>query len=121
MPGWRLRLLIDEDTQARRLVELLRGQGHDVLTVTEAGGIGAPDVVILDLAIREQRVLLTRNCADFIALHRQQPAHPGILCIYQDADPAKAMSYQVIAAALAHLMPAGVDPAGHFFALNAWQ
>ena len=42
-----MRLLLDEDTQARRLVGLLRARGHDVLTVGEADGIGAPDSAVL--------------------------------------------------------------------------
>ena len=54
-----LRLLIDEDTQARLLVELLRQGGHAVITVDEAGLTGEPDARVLDFARQENRVTLT--------------------------------------------------------------
>ncbi|WP_339376376.1 hypothetical protein [Calothrix sp. NIES-2098] len=31
-----LKLLVDEDTQARRLIEMLRVDKHDVLTISKA-------------------------------------------------------------------------------------
>lgn len=60
-----LRLLLDEDSQAKYLVNLLRAAGHDVVTVKEAGLGSRLDTVILDYASQELRVLLTRNCEDF--------------------------------------------------------
>ncbi|MEB3179278.1 MAG: DUF5615 family PIN-like protein [Nostocaceae cyanobacterium] len=45
-----LKLLIDEDTQAHRLVEMLRESGHDVLTISEAGVTGIPDTMVLEMA-----------------------------------------------------------------------
>lgn len=120
MRGWRLRLLLDEDTQARRLVGLLRARGHDVLTVGEAKQIGAPDGEVLTLAAGEDRVLLTRNCADYLALHERSTTHRGILCVYQEADPAKTMRYDDIARALEKVESSGVPLVGMFLALNAW-
>lgn len=65
-----LRLLIDEDTQARRLVEMLRESGHNVLTIGEAGVTGIPDTMALEMARSHQRILLTRNCDDlFRTIH----------------------------------------------------
>jgi predicted nuclease of predicted toxin-antitoxin system len=57
-----LKLLRDEDSQAQPLVNLLRNANHDVLTVNEAGLMSQPDNIVLDYAIQNNRVLLTRNC-----------------------------------------------------------
>jgi len=54
-----LRLLIDEDTQDARLVSMLRTEGHDVLTVNEAGLRGQADSAVLAHAARDQHVVLT--------------------------------------------------------------
>lgn len=116
-----MRLLLDEDSQARRLVKLLRVGGHDVLTVGESNQAGAPDSVVLDMATDEDRVLLTRNCADYLTLHKQRGSHSGILCVFQDPDPSKAMSYEDIARALTNLEKSEVPLEGLFLALNAWR
>jgi predicted nuclease of predicted toxin-antitoxin system len=115
-----LRLLLDEDSQSRRLVELLRCRGHDVLTVAETNSAGAPDRDVLNMAGDRGRVLLTRNCADFLALHRQGVAHRGILCVFRDSNPSKAMCYEDIARALTNLERSEVPLDGVFLALNAW-
>ncbi len=116
-----MRLLLDEDTQARRLVNLLRERGHDVLTVGEANRIVAPDSAVLTLASGANRVLLTRNCADYLALHERTATHSGILCVYQDSGPAKSMRYEDIARALGNLEKSRLPLSGMFLALNAWN
>ena len=115
-----MRLLLDEDTQARRLVLLLRGEGHDILTLGETGQVGASDPEVMRIAVATDRVLLTRNCADYLALHRGLGDHPAILCVFQDADPTKSMSWHDIARALKNLETAAVPLQGQFMALNAW-
>jgi len=115
-----LHLLLDEDSQAPRLVKLLRKRGHDVQTVSESNQAGAPDSVVLDMAAAAGRVLLTRNCADFLALHQQGSQHGGILCVFQDPDPSKSMSYEDIARALGNLERSELLLGGGFLALNAW-
>ena len=55
-----LRLLLDEDSQAKKLVNLLRQAGHDILTVNQTGLMGKPDSMVLDRARQEDRILLTR-------------------------------------------------------------
>jgi predicted nuclease of predicted toxin-antitoxin system len=57
-----MKLLADESLEAR-LVEYLRGEGHDVLFVAELSP-GVSDADVVALANREQRVLLT-NDKDF--------------------------------------------------------
>lgn len=116
-----LRLLIDEDSQALRLVNLLRNAGHDVITVNEAGLMSKPDTVVLNYARLEGRLLLSRNCDDFLALHTANPNHPGILAVYQDPDPSKNMSYLTIVKSIANLETSGYSLASQFIALNQWN
>jgi len=116
-----LRLLIDEDTQDARLAAMLRTEGHDVLTVNEAGLRGQADSAILAHAARVQRVVLTMNCRDFLELHQADGAHPVIIGIYQGSELRKNMTFAEIAAALANLTASGWDLAEQFVVLNAWD
>jgi predicted nuclease of predicted toxin-antitoxin system len=116
-----LRLLVDEDTHAKRLVTLLRRAGHEVITVPEAGLASVLDDRVLEYARRENRLVLTHNCDDFRELHRALPGHAGIIAIYQDQDASKNMTYAAIVRALANLEASGWDPAGQFIVLNAWN
>jgi predicted nuclease of predicted toxin-antitoxin system len=116
-----LKLLVDEDTQDRLLVKLLRNAGHDVITVNESGLMGEADPVVLDYARANDRLLLTYNCGDFEALHQTFPTHPGLLVIYRDADRSKNMSFQEIVKAIANLEAAAVTLANQFIPLNQWN
>ncbi len=116
-----LRLLIDEDTQDARLVVMLRTEGHDVVTVNEAGLRGQPDSAVLAHAARVQRVVLTMNCRDFLELHQADSAHPGIIGIYQSSELCKNMTFAEIAVALANLTASGWDLTKQFVVLNAWN
>lgn len=116
-----MRLLVDEDSQARTLVRLLVEAGHDVLTAEAAGLNSLEDAEVLARAIHERRALLTRNCSDFSELHRGHREHAGILAIYQDADTAKNMSYVEIVRSIGNLQESGVKVDGELIALNAWH
>ena len=63
------------------VVEKLRALGHDVLTIQETGKAdqALPDKEVMAFAARERRAVLTLNRLHFIRLHRQQPAHEGII------------------------------------------
>lgn len=116
-----LALLLDEDTQAKRLASLLLAAGHQVLTINAADLAGTPDDAVLEFARRQNRALLTRNCSDFLDLHRQNSDHAGILAIYQDADLAKNMSYSKIVNAIAQFQSAQLPLRGQFVVLNQWN
>ena len=116
-----LRLLLDEDTQAKRLAALLREAGHHVQTVTEAALTDQGDSSVLAHACRENRLVLTRNCGDFQALHRTEPAHVGILGVIQYNEPAKDMSYADIVRAIANIEASGWAFRGEFVILNQWH
>ena len=116
-----LRLLIDEDTQRRQLVSLLRATGHDAVTVNEAALQGQEDPAVLAHALQERRVVLTMNCRDFLTLHEAGHAHVGILCIYKDRDPRKNMTMTEIVRAIANLEASDWSFTGQFVALNQWN
>ncbi|MEH2065354.1 MAG: DUF5615 family PIN-like protein [Nostoc sp.] len=61
------------------MVNLLRSEGHDVLTSYEAGqpNQGIPDDVVLQYATATGRILITENRQDFIDLHRTALNHAG--------------------------------------------
>ena len=116
-----LKLLIDEDAQDKVLVKLLRQAGHEVITVNEAGLMSHPDFIVLDYARNADRILLTLNCRDFQFLHAADSHHPGILAIYQEANPSKKMSFKAIVNAIANLETAKVPLANQFISLNHWN
>jgi hypothetical protein len=66
----------------------LRRLGHDVLTVLEAGKAeqSITDDVVLAFATEQNRAVLTINRKHFIALHRTEPNHAGIIVCTFDAD-----------------------------------
>jgi hypothetical protein len=76
---------------------------------------------VLGYARQQNRILLTRNCDDFLALHQNDPTHPGILTVYQDAELAKNMSYQAIVQAIHNLERAELVLANQFIVLNQWN
>ena len=115
-----LKLLIDEDAQDKVLVKSLQQAGHEVITANEAGLMSQPDSVVLDYARNTDRVLLTLNCRDFQALHAVNYHHPGILAVYQEANPSKKMSFKAIVRAIANLEAANIPLFNQFISLNHW-
>jgi len=70
------------------MVLKLRQHGYDVLTSQEAGQAnqGIPDEDVLNFATQNQRVVITLNREDFIALHRSGISHQGIIICKTDRD-----------------------------------
>ena len=66
----------------------LRRLGHDVLMVLEAGKEeqAIQDDEVLAFATEQGRAVLTINRKHFIALHRSEPNHAGIIVCTFDAD-----------------------------------
>lgn len=116
-----LRILLDEDSQAKHLVNLLQAAGHDVVTVNAMNLMNRPDSVVLNFARQDGRVLLTRNCDDFQELHQINSIHSGILAVYQDSDPVKNISYKEIVKAIANLESAEYRLQNQFVVLNQWN
>jgi predicted nuclease of predicted toxin-antitoxin system len=116
-----LRILVDEDSQARAQLNVLRCDGHDAVAVGELGKNGATDPEVLNLAQSLERVLLTHNTEDFHELHRARPGHRGIMAVHRDANPRKNMNHGQITVAVRRLETSDVTIAGGFHVLNHWR
>ena len=81
------RLYADEQ-YPKRVVELLRNLGHDILTVQEAGNANQkiPDEEVLAFALSVDRAILTLNRRHFIRLHTLKADHAGIIVCKDDAN-----------------------------------
>jgi predicted nuclease of predicted toxin-antitoxin system len=115
---------VDEDSQARAQLNILRRDGHDAVAVGELDKNGTPDPEVFDLAQSLERVLLTHNTEDFHELHRERQGHRGIMVVYRDGDPRKNMSHAQIGSAIRRLEwleRSGVTIAGDFHVLNHWR
>ncbi len=116
-----LRLLLDEDSQAKRLVTVLEEAGHEVVTINEVGLAGSSDDIVLDYARGKNMILLTQNCDDFEELHYINSNHPGILAVYSNADRSKNMSFKMIVKAIANIEAAYIPLDNQFVSLNHWN
>lgn len=116
-----LRILVDEDSQSRALVAVLRSAGLDVRTAREEKLDGCEDAVVLARATSIDRAVLTKNADDFAELHETNREHSGILAIYESCDRSKNMSFAEIVKALGNLDQSGLDVRGQFVPLNAWN
>jgi hypothetical protein len=96
------------------VVEELRRLGHDVLTVAETGRANQrmSDPEVLEFAIAEGRAVLTHNRKHFFALHRQRPAHSGIVACTYDAD------FNALAGRIHAVITVGVTLEGQLVRIN---
>jgi len=67
---------------SKAVVRGLRQRGVDVLTVGQAGMLGASDEAHLQRARIEDRVFFTQD-TDFLRLHAARSDHPGIVYALQ--------------------------------------
>jgi hypothetical protein len=77
-----LNLYIDDCASDVLLVRLLKAAGHRVVVPVEVGLKEHPDAEHFAYAAAQGLVLLTKNPRDFLALHRTNPNHAGLLFIY---------------------------------------
>lgn len=79
-----MKYYLDEDLPYRA-AEVARRAGVDVIASREANNDGAPDDVQLAYAAAQERVMVTRNAADFRSLTDQFQAedrpHSGLLLV----------------------------------------
>jgi predicted nuclease of predicted toxin-antitoxin system len=70
------------------VVQLLRGLGHDVLTIAEAGRANQrfSDADVLRDATTQGRCVLTLNRKHFRRLHEEDASHAGIMLCTFDGD-----------------------------------
>jgi Domain of unknown function (DUF5615) len=81
------RLFGDENFPLPVIVEL-RHLGHDAVTLQEVGhgNRALPDEMVLTLATRDRRAVLTIDRRDFIRLHGLDAEHSGIIVCSFDPD-----------------------------------
>lgn len=120
-----VRLLVDECSQAKLLVTKLLAAGHDVQTALQAEVIGVRDEVVFAAAIRDNRIVLTSNCGDFIALsaalNTQGVPHPGVFLVHLQNDPNHDISYDRIVQAIANLEATLLPLTNTYHSLNRYD
>jgi predicted nuclease of predicted toxin-antitoxin system len=82
-----VRLLLDANLSPRRVGSVLEKRGHDVLSLASNAALGAlDDPQVLELATREDRIVVTRNSQDFAPLLREWAEaghyHAGCILIW---------------------------------------
>ena len=89
-----MRFLADESCDFS-VVRALRSAGHDVLAVAELAS-GSDDVMVMDVALREGRVLLTedKDFGQLVYAHSKQSS--GVLLVRYPAQARKALSKAVV-------------------------
>lgn len=93
------KLLLDNSAAARAVIERLRADGHDLVTVVERGA-DPGDAAILALAMSESRVVITID-TDFGALVFRDGA-PRVGVLRLRPAPAAALAGRVAALIAAH-------------------
>ena len=120
-----MRLYLDEDMASGLLRKLLLKAGHDVQTPSEVGRLGKWDPIQLKSSIKEDRILLSYNYADFEDLHfliqQAKGTHPGIVVVRREKDVRKNMSPVEIIRALKKMEKSGVLLTNQYVILNHWK
>lgn len=98
-----MRLLLDAHLSGRRIGGPLRRTGNDVLSLDDDLTLKQlPDAEVLDLAMDQDRIVVTANIRDFARLARSRmeagQAHPGIVLI-----PPGSLAFGVVLRGLARL------------------
>ena len=120
-----MRIYLDDCADDDDLIELLMHSGHEVKTPRSEGLRGAADLIHMDHAAEHDLVLLTRNPADFIALHEEYlaagKAHAGILLVYSGRVRGKSITLSEVVGAIRHLESSGLPIANDVHNLNLWR
>ena len=120
-----MKVYLDDNLAGKRLLGLLRKNGHTVARPADYGLVGVSDARHLEKAIREDLVSLTKDRDDFGDLHRliltSGGGHPGILVVRFEKDPKKDMKPKHIAAAIAKLEKSGISVKNDLVVLNHWR
>src|SRR5262245_5782655 len=120
-----MKIYLDDDSANHLLIQLLKKDGHDVIAPADVGTSGVKDPIHFMFAIRNQRVLLTHNHADFRMLHELVLLvgghHPGILTVRRDNDPKRDMNARAIVRAIRKLIKANAPIEDELNILNHWR
>lgn len=73
-----MRFFVDEDLSPELVAECHR-VGYDATCGRDRGMLGASDRAVAELCMDEDRILVTNNASDFLALAREAGLHPGLV------------------------------------------
>jgi len=120
-----MRFFVDEDLSPALVAECHRA-GYDATCGRDRGMLGASDQAVAALCLSEDRILVTNNASDFLALAREAGLHPGLIvmplatrseeCVWMTAvlrnieEEAKAASHALAAMMVNRLVE--IDEAG---------
>ena len=120
-----MKIYLDDDSAEALLVRLLQADRHDVVVPDQAGNRGIEDPAHFLYAIREGRVMLTRNHDDYELLHElvigSGGRHPGVLVVRRDNDAKRDLKAKGILHALRKYIKSGVAVTDQFVVLNHWR
>jgi predicted nuclease of predicted toxin-antitoxin system len=102
-----VKLLLDENISPLVAVRL-RDDGVDACGIRDRGLLEATDPEVLERAFAEDRVLVTKNVADFEKLARARELHAGIVLL-EAGDLRRNEQLQVVRLAIQHIEEAGAD------------
>ena len=75
-----MRFFVDENLSPT-LAAVCRDAGYDATTVRDRGMLNATDREVSKLCFDEERILVTNNAVDFLALAERDGLHPGLVFI----------------------------------------
>jgi predicted nuclease of predicted toxin-antitoxin system len=120
-----MKIVIDENLSSRALAARLQASGHDVVLVDDVGLLSASDPKVLSWAVRQDRLVLTRDSGDFEDLHELIITcgghHPGLLLIRFDDNARHNMSPRAIVTAVGKLAASGLPTPDQVHVLNQWR
>ena len=120
-----MNVYLDDNIDDLVLAVLLVKAGHTVVRPVDANLVGEADPRHLEYAVRESRVLMTRDHDDFEDLHNLVMTaggrHSGILVVRLDNDPTRDMRPKHIVSAIRNMERAGFDPTSQLVILNHWR
>ena len=95
-----VKLLIDECLHTA-LVEVAHTMGHLADHVNYLGLGSSKDWQLMATIRAQDYTFVTNNRSDFLALHGQEPLHPGVIIIVPSVTPAR--QRELFSAALKHI------------------
>ena len=102
-------ILLDEDVSRWALLHALRLRCLDVTSIVELNNDSLDDDEVLELAVRNVRVLVTFNVGDFCRLHQEYLSagrvHAGIIVVPRQQEPVGALLKKLITVLLS--IPSG--------------
>jgi hypothetical protein len=120
-----MKIYLDDDCASHLLMQMLREAEHDVRIPSEARLGGEHDAVHFRHAIRDGRVILTRNYEDFEELHElvldAGGHHPGILIIRKDREARRNLKPRAIVHAIENLLASETTIKDRYVILNHWR